>query len=107
MAGRPKISDRVGRIPKSTIHEMTRRSKDVDDVAFLSWAKPTSDTPDHIKDDAIAAIREGLVERYSENAGLPEGGRKSSTNSSGTTTSMPKCPKSCLQSEPLRDWRLP
>jgi aminotransferase len=51
---------------------MTRLSKDVDDVAFLSWARPTSDTPNHIKDGAIAAIREGLVGGYSENAGLPE-----------------------------------
>ena len=49
MAGEPRISDRVGRISKSAIHEMTRLSKDVDDVAFLSWAKPTSDTPDHTR----------------------------------------------------------
>ena len=72
MAGRPRISNRVGRISKSAIHEMTRLSKDVDDVAFLSWAKPTSDTPDHIKEGAIAAIRKGLVGGYSENAGLLE-----------------------------------
>jgi len=72
MAGRPRISNRVGRISKSAIHEMTRLSKDVDDVAFLSWAKPTSDTPEHIKDGAIAAIRKGLVGGYSENAGLLE-----------------------------------
>jgi aminotransferase len=72
MASRPRISNRVGRISRSAIHEMTRLSKDVDDVAFLSWAKPTSDTPNHIKDGAIAAIREGLVGGYSENAGLLE-----------------------------------
>ena len=72
MAGRPRISNRVGRISKSAIHEMTRLSKEVDDVAFLSWAKPTSETPDHIKEGAIAAVREGLVGGYSENAGLPE-----------------------------------
>jgi len=72
MTTSPRISNRVGQISKSAIHEMTRLSKDVDDVAFLSWAKPTSDTPEHIKDGAIAAIREGLVGGYTENAGLWE-----------------------------------
>jgi aminotransferase len=49
---------------------MTRLSKEVDDAAFLSWAKPTSDTPVHIKEAAIDAIKEGFVGGYSENAGL-------------------------------------
>ena len=68
----PRTSTRVNRIGKSAIHEMTRLSKEVDDVAFLSWAKPTSDTPGHIKEAAAAAIRKGLVGGYSQNAGLPE-----------------------------------
>jgi aminotransferase len=51
---------------------MTRLSKEVEDVAFLSWAKPTSDTPEHIKEGAIAALRAGLVGGYTENAGLLE-----------------------------------
>jgi len=72
MAGDLRISNRVGHISKSAIHEMTRLSKEVDDVAFLSWAKPTSDAPDHIKEAAIAAIREGRVGGYTENAGLLE-----------------------------------
>lgn len=72
MISSPRISDRVSRIPKSAIHEMTRLSKEVEDVAFLSWARPTSDTPDHIKEGAIAAMREGLVGGYTENAGLLE-----------------------------------
>jgi aminotransferase len=67
-----RISDRVLQIQKSAIHEMTRLSKEVEDVAFLSWAKPTSDTPEHIKEAAVAAIRKGLVGGYSGNAGLPE-----------------------------------
>jgi aminotransferase len=67
-----KISDRVKQIGKSAIHEMTRLSKEIEDVAFLSWAKPTSDTPEHIKVGAISAIKNGLVGGYSENAGLPE-----------------------------------
>ena len=71
MATRRKMSDRVSRIAKSAIHEMTRLSREVEDVAFLSWAKPTSDTPDHIKEGAIAAMRDGRVGGYTENAGLP------------------------------------
>ena len=57
---------------KSAIHEMTRLSKEIDDVAFLSWAKPTSGTPEHILAGAIAAVRDGLCGGYSETAGLPE-----------------------------------
>ena len=67
----PRISQRVEEIPKSAIHEMTRLSKQVDDPAFLSWAKPTADTPEHIKEGAIRAIRDGLVGGYSVNAGIP------------------------------------
>jgi aminotransferase len=51
---------------------MTRLSKQIEDVAFLSWAKPTSDTPEHIKKAAINAIKKGLVCGYSENAGIIE-----------------------------------
>jgi aminotransferase len=49
---------------------MTRLSKEIHDVAFLSWAKPTSDTPEHIREAAVSAIRDGLVGGYSETAGL-------------------------------------
>jgi aminotransferase len=70
MTDEPRVSNRVKQIQKSAIHEMTRLSKQVDDVAFLSWAKPTSDTPDHIKRAAAAAINKGLVGGYSENAGI-------------------------------------
>jgi len=66
------ISNRVSRIPKSAIHEMTRLSKEIDDVAFLSWAKPTSGTPEHINKAAIKAIEEGKTGGYSEPAGLYE-----------------------------------
>jgi len=67
-----RISERVLQIQKSAIHEMTRLSKEIEDVAFLSWAKPTSDTPEHIKEAAVTAIKKGLVGGYSENAGLLE-----------------------------------
>lgn len=65
------VSDRVASIATSAIHEMTRLSKDIEDVAFLSWAKPTVDTPEHIKAGAIRAIERGLVGGYSPTAGLP------------------------------------
>ena len=67
-----RIARRVSQIGKSAIHEMTRLSKEIDDVAFLSWAKPTSDTPAHIKEAAVKAIRDGLAGGYSESSGLPQ-----------------------------------
>ena len=66
------VSKRVKQIKKSAIHEMTRLSQQYDDVAFLSWAKPTSGTPEHINEAAISAIKNGLVGGYSQNDGLPE-----------------------------------
>ncbi len=65
-----RISKRVELIPKSAIHEMTRLSKQIDDVAFLSWAKPTSNAPEHIGEAVIRAIRDGLTDGYSESSGL-------------------------------------
>jgi len=65
-------SDRVNQIKKSAIHEMTRLSKQYDDVAFLSWAKPTTGTPKHINDAVIKAINKGLTGGYTQNEGLPE-----------------------------------
>ncbi len=66
------ISNRVNQIKKSAIHEMTRLSKQYDDVAFLSWAKPTTGTPKHINDAVIEAINKGLTGGYSQSEGLPE-----------------------------------
>lgn len=70
MTNQSRGSDRVVQMQKSAIHEMTRLSKMIEDVAFLSWAKPTSDTPEHIKEAAIKAIRDGLAGGYSETAGI-------------------------------------
>ena len=66
------FSNRVIQIKKSAIHEMTRLSKQYDDVAFLSWAKPTTGTPKHINDAAVAAIEKGLTGGYSQSEGLLE-----------------------------------
>jgi aminotransferase len=67
-----EMSRRVNQLKKSAIHEMTRLSKQYEDVAFLSWAKPTSGTPEHINKAAIAAINNGLTGGYSQNDGLQE-----------------------------------
>jgi len=67
-----RASKRVQQIKKSAIHEMTRLSKSIEDVAFLSWAKPTSNTPDHIKKAAVKAIEQELVGGYSATNGIPE-----------------------------------
>ena len=72
MSTTSKISNRAENIPKSPIHEMTELSQEVDDVAFLSWAKPTSDTPKHIQKAAIDAISNGKTAGYSETNGLLE-----------------------------------
>ena len=64
------ISHRIRQIPKSAIHEMTRLSKEIKDVAFLSWAKPTSGAPEYIREAAARAINSGLTDGYSESMGL-------------------------------------
>jgi len=66
------LSRRILDIHKSAIHEMTRLSRKFEDVAFLSWAKPTSGTPEFIKAAAIDAIKNGLVDGYSESMGIIE-----------------------------------
>jgi len=67
-----KMAQRVTQLKKSAIHEMTRLSKQYNDVAFLSWAKPTAGTPNHINDATVQAINSGVVGGYSQNEGLPE-----------------------------------
>lgn len=58
------VSQRVTQIAKSAIHEMTRLSKQYEDVAFLSWAKPTSGTPAHINEAVIKAINKNQTGGY-------------------------------------------
>ena len=50
---------------------MTRLSREIEDVSFLSWAKPTSNAPSHIRDSVIEAIHAGLTDGYTESSGLP------------------------------------
>lgn len=65
-------SARVANLPLSAIHEMTRLSKTVDDVAFFSWAKPTSPAPEHIHEAVIEKIASGAADGYSQSSGLLE-----------------------------------
>jgi aminotransferase len=51
---------------------MTALSKTVEDVAFLSWAKPTTSAPRHIHEGAWTAIASGRADGYSETTGLRE-----------------------------------
>ena len=71
MPSRPEPSERVGNIAPSAIHMMTSLSKSYDDVAFLSWARPTGGSPAHIRAAAMKAISDGLVDGYTESSGLP------------------------------------
>ena len=70
MSNSSNLSRRILNIQKSAIHEMTRLSKQFEDVAFLSWAKPTSGAPEFIRAAAIDAIKKGLVDGYSESLGI-------------------------------------
>jgi len=72
VSGNKRISKRVSQIPRSAIHEMTRLSGQIEDVAFLSWAKPTAAAPKHIHEAAITAIKKGLIDGYSVSLGLPD-----------------------------------
>jgi len=70
MSNTTLMSKRVAQIPKSAIHEMTRLSQEIEDVSFLSWAKPNSNAPPHIRDAVIKAIKDGLTDGYTESSGL-------------------------------------
>ena len=71
-SGTGLVSHRVGRIPPSAIHEMTRLSMQVEDPVSLSWARPAAGTPEHINQAACQAVKKGLVSGYSASIGLPE-----------------------------------
>jgi aminotransferase len=49
---------------------MTALSQTVEDVAFLSWAKPTTTAPGHIHEDVVSRIVKGEADGYSETKGL-------------------------------------
>ena len=69
---RELFSRRVGDMPVSAIHEMTRLAANLSGVVSLSWARPEGNTPEHINEAAIKAIRDNLVSAYSPVPGLLE-----------------------------------
>lgn len=65
------VSNRVLQIAPSVIHGMTKLAAEVEDPAMLSWAKPTTGTPEHICRAASEAVMNGLTGGYSTSQGLP------------------------------------
>jgi aspartate aminotransferase len=69
-----RLSDRVGRIQPSPTLAVTHRAKELraqgKDVIDLGAGEPDFDTPGHIKEAAIHAIREGFT-KYTAVDGIP------------------------------------
>ena len=69
------IADALSRIKPSATIMLTQKARDLKatgkDVISLSVGEPDFDTPDNIKDAAIAAIRRGET-KYTPVAGIPE-----------------------------------
>lgn len=68
------LSDALARIKPSATITLTQKARDLKatgrDVISLSVGEPDFDTPDHIKEAAIAAIRRGET-KYTPVAGIP------------------------------------
>lgn len=69
--GRPTVSRKALDVQPSAIHRMSALAAMTPGAVALSWARPDADTPEHINEAAINAIRNGLTSRYSPPAGLP------------------------------------
>ncbi len=69
------IADALSRIKPSATIALTQKARDLKatgrDVISLSVGEPDFDTPDNIKEAAIAAIRKGET-KYTPVAGIPE-----------------------------------
>ena len=70
-----KLARRLAEIQPSPTLALNARAKALaaagKDVAGLSAGEPDFDTPTHIKDAAIQALREGFT-KYTATAGIPE-----------------------------------
>jgi aspartate aminotransferase len=70
-----QISQRVARVKPSATLAVTARAaqmrREGKDVISMSVGEPDFDTPDHIREAGIAAIREGFT-RYTNSDGMPE-----------------------------------
>ena len=69
------LSNKVINLPESATLKMARLARELKaegkDVISLSLGEPDFDTPDHIKDAAIQALRDGYT-KYTPVSGLPE-----------------------------------
>ncbi len=70
-----RLSDKVKRLPESATLKMARLARELraqgKDVISLSLGEPDFDTPQHIKEAAIQALRDGYT-KYTPVPGLPE-----------------------------------
>jgi aspartate aminotransferase len=70
-----KFTDRINRVEESLTLAMAKKSRELKaegkDIISLSLGEPDFDTPEHIKEAAINAIRQGKT-KYPPVAGIPE-----------------------------------
>lgn len=70
-----RLAKRVSGIAPSATLEITARAKKMAkegrDIVNFGAGEPDFDTPDHIKDEAIKAIKEGFT-KYTPSSGIPE-----------------------------------
>jgi aminotransferase len=66
-----EVSRKVLDVQPSAIHRMSALAAKTPGAVALTWARPDADTPAHIGEAAVRAIREGVASRYSPPPGLP------------------------------------
>jgi len=66
-----EVSRKVLEVQPSAIHRMSALAAKTPGAVALTWARPDADTPGHIGEAAVRAIREGAASRYSPPPGLP------------------------------------
>jgi aminotransferase len=71
MSKKLKLSKRAKKIPKSGIRKMFNLAQKYTDVVNLSIGEPDFDTPPHIVEAAVKAMKEGYI-HYTVNAGFLE-----------------------------------
>jgi len=65
------VSHKAIEVQPSAIHKMSALAAKTPGAVALSWARPDADTPEHICEAAVRAIRDGAASRYSPPPGLP------------------------------------
>ena len=89
------LADVLSRVKPSATMTVTQKARDLKakgrDVISLSVGEPDFDTPDNIKEAAMAAIKRGET-KYPPVLGIPPLGRRSRRNSSARTGSTTRRP---------------